>query len=57
MKKVKRLKSLAVEICKTVNNMSRECMREIFQKAAFCTHRPVNLEVKKTKQLNFKIKV
>ena len=42
---VKRLRTLALEVLKTVNNMNSEYMKEIFHKAAFSTHRPLNLEV------------
>ena len=41
---VKRLRTLALEVFKTLN-MNPEYMKEIFHKAAFTTHRPLNLEV------------
>ena len=44
---VKRLRTLALEVFKTVNNMNPEHMKEIFPKTAFSTHRPLNLEVNK----------
>ena len=40
---VKRLRTLALEVFKTL--MNPEYMKEIFHKAAFTTHRPLNLEV------------
>ena len=42
---VKRLRTLALEVFKTLNNMNPEYMKEIFHKTAFSTHRPLNLEV------------
>ena len=42
---VKRLRTLKLEVFKTVNNMNPECMKEIFYKKAFSMHRPFNLEV------------
>ena len=50
---VKRLRTLALEVFKTINNMNPEHMKEIFHKTAhslinltaFSTHRPLNLEV------------
>ena len=42
---VKRLKTLALEVFKTLNNMNPEYMKEIFHKTAFLTHRARNLEV------------
>ena len=44
---VKRLRTLALEVFKTLNNMNPEYMKEIFHKTAFSTHRPLNLEVNK----------
>ena len=44
---VKRLKTLALEVFKTLNNMNPEYMNEIFHKTAFFTHRPLNLQVNK----------
>ena len=41
---VKRLRTLAVEVFKTLNNMNPKYMKEIFHKTAFSTHRPLNLE-------------
>ena len=41
---VKRLRTLALEVFKTLNNMNPD-MREIIHKSAFTTHRPLNLEV------------
>ena len=42
---IKRLRTLALEVFKTLNNMNPEYMKEIFHKTAFSTHRPLNLEV------------
>ena len=42
---VKRLRTLALEVFKTVNNMNPEYMKEIFHKTAFRMHRPFHLEV------------
>ena len=39
---VKRLRTLAPEVFKTLNNMNPECMKEIFHKTAFSTHRSLN---------------
>ena len=54
---VKRLRTLALEVFKTLNNMNPEYMKEIFHKAAFTIHRPLNLELTKTIQINMEIKV
>ena len=51
----KRLRTLALEVFKTLNNMNPEYMKEIFHKTAFLTHRPLKLT--KTIQLNMEIKV
>ena len=42
---VKRLRTLAMEVFKTLNNMNPEYMKEIFHKTTFTTHRPLNLQV------------
>ena len=42
---VKRLRTLVLEVFKTLYNMNPEYMKEIFHKTAFSTHRPLNLEV------------
>ena len=42
---IKRLRTLALEVFKTLNNMNPEYMKEIFHKTTFSTHRPLNLEV------------
>ena len=42
---VKRLRTLALEVPKTLNNMNLQYMTEIFHKTAFTTHRPLNLGV------------
>ena len=44
---VKRLRTLAMEVFKTLNNMNSEYMKEIFHKTAFTTYRHLNLEVNK----------
>ena len=44
---VKRLKTLALEVFKTLNNVNPEYMKEIFHKTVFLTHRGLNLEVNK----------
>ena len=54
---IKRLRTLALEVFKTLNIMNPEYMKEIFHKTAFSTHRPLNLKLTKTIQLNMKIKV
>ena len=42
----KRLKTLSLEVFKTLNNINPEYMREIFHhKTNVSTHRPLNLEV------------
>ena len=47
---VKRLRTLAMEVFKTLNNMNSEYMKEIFHKTAFTMYT-------KTIQLNMEIKV
>ena len=42
---VKRLRTLALEVFKTLSNMNPEYLKEIFHETAFTTHRPYNLEV------------
>ena len=42
---VKRLRTLALEIFKTLNNMHPVYMKEMFHRTAFSTYRPLNLEV------------
>ena len=54
---VKRLRSLALEIFKTLNNMNIECMKEMIHKTVFSSHRPLNLEVNKDHKLNVEINV
>ena len=44
--KVKQLRILPLEVFKIPNNMNPEYTKEIFHKAAFAAHRPINLEVK-----------
>ena len=41
----KRLRIVALEVLKTLNDMNPEYMNEIFQKTVFTTHKPLNLEV------------
>ena len=43
--KVNRLRTLALEVFKTLNNMNLEYMKEIFHKTPLSTHRPLNLQV------------
>ena len=45
---VKRLRTLALEVFKILNNMNPEYMKELFHKTALTTHRPINLEVSHT---------
>ena len=42
---VKRLRTLALEVFKTLNNINPQYIKEIFHKTAFTTHIPLNLEV------------
>ena len=42
---VKRLRTLALEVFKTLNNMNPEYTKEIFHETAFTKPRPLNLEV------------
>ena len=42
---VKRLRNLALEVFKKLNNMNPECMREIFHKTHITTHVTLNLDV------------
>ena len=42
---VKLLRTLALEVFKTLNNMNPENVKEIFHKTALLMHRPLNLEV------------
>ena len=46
--KVKRLRTLALEVFKTLNKINPEYTKKIFHKAAFTTHRTLNLEVNKS---------
>ena len=43
--KVKRVRKLALEIFKTLNNLNPECMKEIFYETTNLTHRPFNIKV------------
>ena len=43
--KVNRLRTLALEVFKTLNNMNLKYMKEIFHKTPLSTHRPLNLQV------------
>ena len=43
--KVKRLRSLVLEVFKPLNNMNPEYMKKIFHKTVFCTRKPRILEV------------
>ena len=43
--KVKQLRTLALEVFKTLNNMNPEYTKEIFHETAFKKPRPLNLEV------------
>ena len=43
--KIKRLRTLALEVFQTLNIMNPEYMKEIFPKAGFSAPRPLNLEV------------
>ena len=49
---VKKLRTLFLDVFKTLNNMNPEYMKETFYKTAFTTHRPLNLV-----QLNMEIKL
>ena len=40
---IKRLRILALEICKTLNNLNPSYLTEMFQKASFATNRTPNL--------------
>ena len=42
---IKRMRNLALEVFKTLNNMNPEYMKEVFHKTAFFIHRLLNLEV------------
>ena len=42
---VKRLRKLALEIFKTLNNLNPEYMKEIFYKTTNLTHSPFNIKV------------
>ena len=42
---VKRLRILALDVFKTINNMNPEYMKEIFHKTALTKRRPLNLGV------------
>ena len=44
---VKRLRTLALDVFKTLKNMNPEYMKEIFHKTACATHGPLNLEANK----------
>lgn len=55
--KVKRVRNLALEIFKTAKIMNPGYMKEIFHGTAFSTHRLLNLDLRKTIQLNMETKV
>ena len=55
--KVKRVRNLALEIFKTAKIMNPGYMKEIFHETAFSTHRLLNLDLRKTIQLNMETKV
>ena len=44
---VKRLRTLALKVFETQDNMNSEYMKEIIHKAVFLTHKALNLEVNK----------
>ena len=50
---VRWLKTLALEVFKTLNNMNPEYMKEILHKTAFTTHRPLNLEVNENHTIKY----
>ena len=53
---VKRLRSLAIEIFKTINDKNPEYMNEIFHKTAFSTHRPLDLQVNQNSTTKYGMK-
>ena len=50
---VKRLRTLAQEVFKTLNNTNPKYMKEIFHKIAFSTQRSLNLEVNKNHTVKY----
>ena len=53
---VKRLRNLAPEIFKTLNDLNLEYMKEIFYETTDLTHRPFSIKLMKIIQLNMAIK-
>ena len=53
---IKCLRTLALEVFKTLNNINPEYMKEIFHKTAFSTQRPLNLEVNENHITNYRNK-
>ena len=53
---VKRLRTLALDVFNTLNNMNPEYMKEIFHEAVFTTHRTLNLEVNENHTTKYGIK-
>ena len=52
---VKRLRTLALEVFKTPNIMNREYIKKIFDKKAFTTSRPLNLEFSENHTTKYKL--
>ena len=50
---VKQLRTFALEVFKTLNNMNPEYMKDIFHKTAFSMHRPLNLGVNENHTTNY----
>ena len=50
---VKRLRTLALEVFKTLNNINPEYMKEVFYKTVFSTHRTLNLEVNENRIIKY----
>ena len=51
--KIKRLRTLALEVFKTLNSLNPENMKEILHKTILSTHRPFNLEVNENRTTKY----
>ena len=50
---VKRLRSLGLEVFKTLNNLNPAFMQEIFHRTRWLTHRPNNIQVNVRKTIKY----
>ena len=52
---IKRLRCLALEIFKTLNNLNPDYMKEIFPKSTNLTHRPLDIKINQSNTTKFGI--